>query len=159
MGTNYYIKGYPENDSDNPIWHIGKRSAAGSFCFDCGITLCKGGANRVHYDDDWYNECPRCRKKPIIENIENSAVGIELGYFKNPTKLKEGVASASSFTFAMSFMDISSRVLEEFKNCPNDTKVIEDEYGREFTYMEFVRLVKAIPKSLHFKHEIGKEFS
>ena len=48
---------------------------------------------------------------------------------------------------------------EEFKDCPNDTKVIQDEYGREFTYLEFVRLLKAIPTSLHFMHSLGEEFS
>ena len=41
MGTNYYLKGH--RGDDNPKYHIGKRSAAGLYCWDCHITLCKGG--------------------------------------------------------------------------------------------------------------------
>jgi len=165
MGTNYYIKGYDKEDDDDfdnrmdPKWHIGKRSAAGHYCFDCDITLCKDGPTRVHYDAKWYDKCPVCGKKPVIEEMENSSVGMELGFNKNETKLKKGVASVSSFTFAMNFIDIVNKIKEEFGKSSNDEKVIINEYGDEFTYIEFLNLLKPIPSSLRFRHSIGKEFS
>lgn len=45
--------------------HIGKRSAAGDFCFNCNTTMCKGGKENVHYDGhDWHKVCPICGCKP-----------------------------------------------------------------------------------------------
>ena len=29
MSTNYYIKGYPEEEMDSPKWHLGKRYSEG----------------------------------------------------------------------------------------------------------------------------------
>ena len=165
MGTNYYIKGYDKTNDDDtdsrmdPKWHIGKRSAAGPFCFDCGITLCKGGPSKVHYNAEWHKKCPTCGKEHAIEEMEESAVGLELGFNKNPNKLKAGVGSACSFTFAMKLGDLITRVKEEFGKSPNDIKVIVNEYGEEFTYMEFSNLLKPIPHSLRFKDMLGKEFS
>ena len=172
MGTNYYIKGYNteknDQDEDCPKWHIGKRSAAGKFCFDCGITLCKGGAAGVHYDDDWYDKCPICGKKYVKEEMDKSSGGLELGFNKDATVLKDGVSTTSSFYFAMDYPELVDRLQEEFgkDNPPDgdkrydvDQKIIEDEYGREFSYMEFLDLMRPIPTSLFFKHLIGQEFS
>lgn len=46
MGTNFYLKGH--RGDDDPKYHIGKRSAAGLYCWDCRITLCKGGESAIH---------------------------------------------------------------------------------------------------------------
>ena len=37
----------PIDDMD-PVYHIGKRSAAGMYCWDCDDTLCPGGKSQVH---------------------------------------------------------------------------------------------------------------
>ena len=95
MGTNFYWKKLPKelkqyekniqtitNDKHmNPLWHIGKRSAAGRYCEDCGTTFCRNGTSRIHYDDNpyelfskeykeaqkhyWYDKCPICGKEGI----------------------------------------------------------------------------------------------
>ena len=31
MSTNYYVKGYPEEEADDPKWHIGKRWGIGGW--------------------------------------------------------------------------------------------------------------------------------
>jgi hypothetical protein len=54
MGTNFY--------TIDDI-HIGKRSAAGLYCFDCEVTLCKNGEDAIHQGSSgWYNTCPKCGK-------------------------------------------------------------------------------------------------
>jgi len=168
MGTNYYIKGYdsPEkndNGEDNPEWHIGKRSAAGLFCFDCDITLCKSGAKGVHHDEPWYDACPTCGKKYEREGLDKSSAGLELGFNKNPTAIKTGVSTASSFSLAMDFTQLVAKLQEEFgkkgKEFDENEKTIVDEYGREYSYTEFLELLKPIPKDLRFRHSIGQHFS
>ena len=156
MGTNYYIKGYNEKDDMDPNWHIGKRSAAGLFCFDCGITLCKG---RVHYDNDFYDCCPICGQYRKKESVGESSAGIELGFNKNPLAIKTGVTSASSFTLAMFFYDIAKRIQYEFGSDVSwYNKTIIDEYKDEFSYAEFFALFKTIPSRLISTDMIGKEF-
>ena len=144
MGTNFYLKGHIYND--DPKYHIGKRSAAGYYCWDCGITLCVAGEEQVHYgrgaDNEWYTECPKCRKKPMEESFESSSVGRELGFNKSKPEVKTGVASCSSFTWARKL----GRV-----------KKIEDEYGRRYTRKEFEQMLTECP--IQFEHVIGKEFS
>ena len=129
MGTNFYkLNGQ----------HIGKRSAAGPYCWDCGITLSKG---RVHYDDGWYEKCPKCGKTPKDEGWE-SAAGRELGFNKTKPKRKTGVASCSSFTWA---------------NKLGKIKFVKDEYDRKFTVKQFKMIFNECP--IQFYHLMGENFS
>lgn len=147
MGTNYYTM----RDK-----HIGKKSAAGYYCWDCNITLCKGGNKEVHRgcgnadhghkiacDCNWYKECPKCGKKPIRESFENSAVGRELGFNKQSYKRKQGVASCSSFSWAINPLELPRK--------------IKDEYDRIFTLKEFKQILKECP--IQYFHSVGEEFS
>ena len=161
MGTNYYIKGYSENDNMNPNWHIGKRSAAGHFCFDCDTTLCVDGPERVHYcrtgnrDTQWHTSCPMCGKMPNQENMAQSSGGLELGFNKNPYVKKTGVASASSFSFAMSLRDLKRALKHDFGKLSK--AIVVDEYDREYSYKEFIDMLNTIPKCLQYDC-IGEEF-
>jgi len=139
MGTNFYRKGYIH--TDDPRFHIGKRSAAGYYCWDCKVTLCKGGKDRVHYDDDWYDKCPICGKEPKDEGW-NSSAGRELGFNKTKPKTKTGVASCSSFTWARELGKI---------------RKIQDEYGKHFTREEFQEMLLECPIQYH--DSMGQEFS
>lgn len=180
MGTNYYIKGYPEDsefDDRNSIrWHIGKRSAAGLFCFDCGISLGIGGNRHVHncartlpqylqnlhkdmieQGKEQYDRCPMCGKEYVKEDFGASTAGIELGFNQNQTEKRTGVRSASSFTFAMGLYALMGRLDEE--GFFGDDKCIVDEYGREFSIAEFMDILNAIPRSLWFTESLGMVFS
>ena len=138
MGTNYYIKGAPEEEEMKPIWHIGKTSAAGRFCFECDVTLKEGGAERIHHDDKFYDSCPYCGSE------------CHKSY-------------ASSFTFAMTFEQLVDRLQELFgeegKAFDEDEKMIVNEYGEKLSYMEFLEKLRHIPTSLRLRHNLGKEFS
>jgi len=53
IGTNYY---HYENPQDleliSPLIHIGKRSAAGLYCYDCGIYITHSHTQDTHRSGD-----------------------------------------------------------------------------------------------------------
>ena len=148
MSTNYYTL------KDK---HIGKRSAAGLYCWDCNITLCKGGNEEIHKGCNelksnhifctcnWYDECPVCKGKPFEEGLNNSSIGRELGFNKSEYKKKKGVTPCSSFRWAIK--------KEELKK----VKTIKDEYGEKITIGEFNRILSECP--VQYFDWIGEEFS
>jgi len=104
MGCNFYtLRGK----------HIGKRSAAGLYCWDCGVPI-----NRE-------KECPKCGNKPKKEDFSNSAAGRELGFNKEPFAKKTGVASCSSFSWAIKPEKIKKILF------------VKDEYGRKYSGKTF----------------------
>lgn len=135
MGTNFYsLSGI----------HIGKRSAAGKYCWDCKTTLCKKGEAFVHYNAEWYDSCPICGKPYIPpENLFDTAIGQELGFSTIKGK-QVGVKTCSSFTWAV----LPERV-KRYKG-------IKDEYGRVLTLEEFKEMLELCP--LQYVNLIGKEF-
>ena len=138
MGTNFYtLKGK----------HLGKRSAAGPYCWDCQRTLCKEGNSKVHYDNQWFDSCPKCGKKPIKESLTQSTGGRELGFNKSKPKLKTGVSSCSSFSWA----------LLPSKFWGSKIANVKDEYGRRFTRKQFGDILQECP--IQTTDFIGREFS
>jgi len=146
MGTNFYVRGWEKRDLMEPQYHIGKRSAAGYYCWDCGVTLCRGGNAKIHKSSDWYSACPKCGKKPQEEGLFEGAAGRELGFNKEPSKRKTGVASCSSFTWATA--------KEKFLN---GRRIVFDEYGRSFSWDEFLAILEECPVQYH--HMVGEWFS
>ena len=139
MGTNFYFL-------DDV--HIGKRSAAGLYCFNCGVTLCKEGEAQIHYGkSDWFDACPKCGVKRIEEKLENSSAGMELGFNKKVSEIKKGVATCCSFTWAF--------VPFHFRH--TKSKFVKDEYGTRYTLKEFNQMLDSYP--VHYYGSIGKEFS
>lgn len=147
MGTNFYTR-KSEINSDDPEFHIGKRSAAGLYCWDCRLTLCKGGENAIHEGrSEWLSACPKCGKKlRKDEGLEGSSAGRELGFNNGPYQPKTGVASCSSFSWAMPES-------EWRKRC----RVVWDEYGRKFSKAEFEQMLQECP--VRFTRNIGVWFS
>lgn len=132
MGTNFYWKKIPkeferykanvekisvygvDNNNENVLKHIGKRSGAGAYCYHCGVTLNKHGTDRVHDCDysEWYKRCSICGR--------------------------EGVATISfRWTFLRQKWLIQVLAMER-----NNEKCIVDEYGKEYTPQEFLQAVK-----------------
>jgi len=152
MGTNFYIKARKWDDKK----HIGKRSAAGLYCFDCNEPLNDRGLAGVHnYKARPLPACPVCGKTKEQEPLENSSAGLELGFNKNPYQKKTGVKTASSFTFAMALEEVH----EKLSHKRPSTKCVVDEYGTEYIRDEFMAILAACPTMLHFINMIGQEFS
>jgi predicted nucleic acid-binding Zn ribbon protein len=135
MGTNYY-----KGDV-----HLGKRSAAGFYCFECEITLCKDGRDKVHNNSAWHEQCPVCGAKPEKEDFGSSSVGRELGFNKNKQK-KTNVRSCASFRWA-----IEPAMIKTI------TGTIRNEYGDKFTEKQFKAVVNDCP--IQYFDTIGQEFS
>jgi len=127
MGTNFYtVLGK----------HIGKRSAAGWYCWNCRVTLCKGGDKDIHMTDpskDWYESCPKCGAL-IHRGSMFSAT--------NP------VRPCSSFTWAISPDNVRSYLLSE---------IVRDEYNRAFTLNEFLKDIDDTCP-IQYYHLMGEEF-
>ena len=146
MGTNFYLDD-PTKRLRRGV-HVGKRSAAGLYCWDCRITLCRQGAADVHCDSDWYGECPCCGKGQVEEPLEESSVGRELGFNKSKPKKKTGVRSCSSFSWAIHPTEIFLK-----EPGPN----IVSEYGEIFDPDKFREIL--LECSIQYYDMIGREFS
>lgn len=164
MGTNYYVRGQCRINDMDPDTHIGKRSAAGPYCWDCGVTLCKGGEAHVHMGKSgWLKACPKCGKSQEDESIKESSVGRELGFNKIPPQRKTGVKSCSSFSWAMKRERFEELKESKAGKCPccgttyaDQDKIIENEYGDLFTLEEFEQILQECP--IQYTESIGQCF-
>ncbi len=148
MGTNFYLGKYVyETKYEN---HIGKRSAAGLYCWDCDETLIIGGKDMIHKGNTGvYDNCPKCGQKKTKETIEESSGGLELGFGDRYNfKRKKGVQTCSSFTWAMGPDNLRD----------SRKRIIYDEYGNKYTKKEFFKMVKNTCP-VQFYHSIGRNFS
>lgn len=137
MGTNFYWKEARNEDDDHIEQHIGKRSAAGLYCYDCGSTLNRGGTTFIHKGsvkdmvNTWLDTCPCCGKSR------------EEGHFtKTEEVIRTGVATCCSFTWTV--MKHKRAIEERVKTNP-DKKIIVDEYGEVFSAREFLELLRICP--------------
>jgi len=163
MGTCFYSrKDYDPAQLDfdvrsDPKVHIGKRSAAGWYCWDCGITLCKDGKAGVHLGrSNWLEVCPICRKSKATEDLNISSVGRELGFCTTKPQVKTGVASCCSFSWAMPHTDFAALVNMKLEGYDEPDKVIVNEYGDLFTMEEFLEVLKECP--IQFFDTVGDSF-
>jgi hypothetical protein len=149
MGCNFYkIENPLELYEDDPRIHIGKRSAAGLYCYDCGIYLSANCTQYAHskgmfkeqyesYTSKSLKSCPHCGNQRSSSGY--SAVHKELGFDSNDTTSLIGVQGVSSFTWTM--MKHKAWVTKCLIDCP-DQKIIIDEYGHQFTADEFIQELK-----------------
>lgn len=157
MGTNYYFRGSDLEDSRSGD-HIGKRSAAGAYCWDCMISLCRYGEREVHKAPlkdlgNWFfNICPNCGKSPQKMDFSQPghAAGIELGFSSERTKRDTGVTSCSSFSW-----DIGpdKAILRLWAG-----EEVIDEYGHEMSAEEFLAMLD-LNCPIRFYDSIGRDFS
>ena len=114
MGTNYYWKDKGESKFDG---HIGKMSAAGPYCWECGATLCTWGTEHVHSGGGSIAEdCPVCEKS------------------------RGELDSTCSFTWTYMAQYEKLKTMKGRKD-----KVVVNEYGEEFTVDDFLEIAEACP--------------
>lgn len=151
MGTNFYVLNIKAPDKQGR--HIGKRSVAGLYCWDCKVTLCRAGEGAIHTGCNhlilgcrckWYSKCPQCGEAPRKEDVCTSSYGRELGFNRGGFKEKTGVSSCSSFTWAL----YPSRI--------KNIQAVVDEYGSIYTRAEFDKVLLECP--IQFTHSVGKIF-
>lgn len=189
MGTNFYFSkctlrrginplGQPvcgdTNDMD-PAIHLGKRSAASFWCWDCGATLCKEGPEGVHKgvectprnecggidwaklfaleEQRWYDRCTCCGQAPVDETLDTSSGGVELGFAQPRQQRPTGVQSCASFSWAQP----PEAVMKVCRRYPK-RKLVVDEYGRQYTGWEFLEMLEH-NCPIEFTDSIGVWFS
>lgn len=151
----YRTKGF---DEDDPKYHLGKRSGAGRYCWDCKLTLCAGGEGAIHEGKStFFSACPKCGKTEedgfpsrfdrVIDLREE--YNAEENDYRKPT----GISGACSFTWAQD----AERALKIMMDQPGEV-LVEDEYGRTYTGDEFIRLLDA-SCPIHFHNLVGQRFS
>jgi hypothetical protein len=145
VGTNFYW--YTPDKEEKQGEHIGKRSAAGPYCWDCGITLCKGGTREVHYDVGFFESCPHCGKERSEASKESALK--ELGFHRHGLT-RRGVGSCSSFTWTMMghLHRLKSMVMVEYA-------VVIDEYGNLFTADQLLAELEDCPIQTQYYGEFS----
>lgn len=159
MGTNFYWIdpdqiNVPTDFADRS--HVGKRSAAGWYCYDCNVPLVRGGdSNLVHTCiENIINICPKCgQHKPETSSMPPRSALIELGLAKPRTgRQTTGVSTCSSFSWAQDPAFVKSIC----ESRASET-IVADEYGREFTGQEFIQMLFA-NCPIEFTYSIGRDF-
>lgn len=121
-------QGHPDPSDYSDLYsHIGKRSAARLYCWDCNKTLCKGGEEGVHYGKGFFDACPSCGAQPTDEKLTATGhpAGVELG-FASPNSIRPtGVRGACSFSWAQ-----PPNVVRTVLPAKADALCVADEYGR-----------------------------
>lgn len=130
----------PAEDEENIIVHIGKKSAAGLYCHKCGCTNIRSGTQYVHQlpsdkilvlEEDYEKEKDENKKKELKR---------ELDYYL----LSECPCCGESFSSEGSRTSSFTWTLRKHRNLildlikeNNHEKVIRDEYGKEYSALEF----------------------
>lgn len=174
MGTNFYWKLTPalptlptslktpfgedvpvtvSVNTDDPKVHIGKRSGAGPYCWDCRLTLCKGGVAKIHTGrSDFFDACPKCGQKRNTNALPHSTM-VELGFKSPDVVVPKGVEGAASFSWAQDPVRVRA-----FCQAHPEESIIEDEYGVSLTGTGFLQMLEA-NCPIEFTESVGIAFS
>lgn len=126
-----------------PTAHIGKRSGAGLYCFDCDLTLSKNGKERLHDSPNLgrYDACLGCGAAPD----RNATILTDM----RPS----GVARTCSFSWAQD-PEIIGPLIMQYPLEP----LVRDEYGGIWTGQGFLDML-ASSCPIQYTDSIGLEFS
>lgn len=124
--------------------HIGKKSGAGHFCWNCKITLCKLGEHYIHSaytgKKDWHDFCPTC-------GLDKKS------YSLNENNIQSGVGYVYTFTWA----EHNDKV-KEICNLNLNNQIIIDEYGEKYTGEQFLTMLDLTCPYQKYS-SVGTEFS
>ena len=145
-------------DGESIDLHIGKRSAAGLYCWDCRLTLCLLGEQEIHgrtCDVNWAKSCPKCGQAPAEAKLSDQGhpAGLELGFAKAATEQPAGVRGCSSFRWAM-----DPAIVREMCDRHPDAEVVRDEYDRLLTGRAFWQMLEC-QCPIRYSDSIGGRFS
>lgn len=131
MSTNFFWLD-TSRDRYDPIHHIGKRSSAGLYCWDCDVKLLSRPQLRPVF------ACPQCGKERTTERFDEDSGGRELGLAKGPVVRPTGVRSAAIFIWAQTAMSVRRRCEAR----QDEEPIIENEYGERLTGTEFLTMLQ-----------------
>ncbi len=179
MGTNYYAC---DKETKEELYHIGKRSAAGHYCWDCGITytnIAQTQATRLYsmtayHRPTEYNEMVYVYGTDAVhigsrdpkELIKDEPQYLDCCPICGKSRETEEVNSAfaelgfskqptqkNNTTCSFSFA-ISPYKLGETMN--DENIIIKNEYGEELSKNEFKEVLQNC--GLKYFHSVGQDF-
>ena len=162
MGVNFYLTEALEveqaDGSTLKVDHVGKLMSAGSYCWNCGISLEVRDSATIHMSygvrdanekaspDTVFETCPLCGEvdpeepEELTETVvgksspaHDSAAGLVLGFSKATDIPRKGLSTACSFTWGIPFKLLALGLWGE-ENCP--------------TVSEFLSLRESVPASV-----------
>lgn len=140
MGTNFYF------ELEGQQVHLGKRSAAGLYCWDCDVTLCAEGVEGVHSSPaHWHRACPRCGATPALMPVN------VVDLFAQAAR-PSGCSTTASFTWAVQPQMFTAL----FRTLPA-LPCVRDEYGVAYTPAAFLEMLQTFC-ALTFV-QLGQEWS
>jgi hypothetical protein len=133
--------------------HIGKRAAAGPYCWDCMVTLNVGGGAAVHRDQNWLDRCPICQQAQPEAPIMAYAASVELGWTADRKLRPHGTGSASSFTWAQDPVSVCLACMRF-----PATGIIQSSYNEIYTGSRFLKMLE-YNCPIQFYDAIGSNFT
>lgn len=141
----------PSPPTLSDLSHIGKRSAAGLYCYSCNA---------------WFHDPAACDERPKDQRTSckycgaehksgmNRATSVELGFAK-PESLRpeSGVEGTCTFSWA----NWPDEVYHIARQAPAEMQLVVDEYGRTMTGQQFLDMLRASVSIT--KLSIGQIFS
>jgi len=127
--------------------HIGKRYAAGVWCWDC-----KREARLDESDKMW--TCPKCGKKLLDKDVKFNPAYRELGFDRSKPRKHRGIDGASGFYWQTGYSGLGDN-LHEVKKKLKRRKFVETEYGEKWSIKKFWEMFKDVIK----QEVVNGEFS
>jgi len=119
--------------------HIGKRFAAGVWCWDCKTEV-------KHDDIGCFFFCPRCGQKHSIGTLNYNPAYRELGFSKPEPRKHTGIDGASGFTWCTDKETGLAQTTNEIKSKIKRRKFLIDENDGRMTIKEFFKMFDDIIK-------------
>ena len=127
MGTNFYTLNGK---------HIGKRYAAGIWCWDC--------RRRVSCDrtgQKWI--CAKCSKHSTAKNLSFNPAYLELGFIKTISKRHHTIDGASGFIWCIGELGLGNTI-DGIKQRLKRLKFIKTEYKEKWSIKKFNEMLSKI---------------
>lgn len=152
VSTNYYWN-QPTDDNYDEELHIGRRAAAGRYCWDCDLTLVVGGNTAVHTGAPQLDVCPTCGKKDEKRGFQDTGGAMAELFGKEHKERPAGVRGVSSFTW-----DQDPEIVGPLCRKHPEKPIIRNEYGDIYTGSEFLAMLES-NCPIQFTEYIGRHFS
>lgn len=134
--------------------HIGKRYAAGIWCWDCKVPMFDPHDTSIKGTN--YEYCRSCgKKRPDYKDMPYNGAMRELGFDKKKPKEHSGIDGASGFIWCIDDHYGLGTSKEEILYSLKDIKEVIDEYGRRMSIKEFHDIFKDVIEEQYVRGEFS----
>lgn len=117
--------------------HIGKRYAAGIWCWDCKQEARQDIVGAFYF-------CAKCAKRCSLETLSYNPAFRELGFDKTPPRVKTGIDGASGWIWCVDPETGVASSGTTIKLALKKYRFVKTEYDKKLTIRQFQELFKDI---------------